>query len=71
MQTDYAGPTVEVIDPQTGEIRQAQIFVSVLGASSWTFAMSSFSQRLLDWIEGQTRTLSYFAGVPKRSSATI
>lgn len=25
MQTDYAGPTVEVTDPQTGEIRQAHL----------------------------------------------
>jgi transposase len=65
MQTDYAGPTVEVIDPQTGEVRQAQIFVAVLGASSLTFAMGSFGQRLPDWIEGQTRALSYFGGVPK------
>ncbi|MCP1845891.1 transposase [Bradyrhizobium sp. USDA 4538] len=65
MQTDYAGPTVEVIDPQTGEIRQAQIFVAVLGASSLIFAMGSFGQRLPDWIEGQTRALSYFGGVPK------
>ncbi len=65
MQTDYAGQTVEVIDPQTGEIRQAQIFVAVLGASSLTFAMASFSQRLPDWIEGQCQALSYFGGVPK------
>ncbi len=65
MQTDYAGPTVEVIDPQTGEVHQAQIFVAVLGASSLTFAMASFGQRLPDWIEGQTRALSYFGGVPK------
>ncbi|MCS3566913.1 transposase [Bradyrhizobium elkanii] len=65
MQTDYAGHTVEVIDPQTGEIHQAQIFVAVLGASSLTFAMASFGQRLPDWIEGQTRALAYFGGVPK------
>lgn len=64
MQTDY-GPTVEVIDPQSGEIRQVQIFVAVLGASSLTFAMGSFGQRLPDRIEGQTRALSYFGGVPK------
>lgn len=65
MQTDYAGQTVEVIDPQTGEVRPAQIFVAVLGASSLTFAMASFSQRLPDWIEGQTQALAYFGGVPK------
>jgi transposase len=65
MQTDYAGPTLEVIDPHTGEIRQVQIFVAVHGASSLTFAMASFGQRLPDWIEGQTRALSYFGGVPE------
>jgi transposase len=59
MQTDYAGPTVEVIDPQTGEVRAAQIFVAVLATSSLTFAMASFGQRLPDWIEGQTRALAY------------
>jgi transposase len=65
MQTDYAGPTIDVIDPKTGVIHQAQIFVAVLGASSLTFAMASFSQRLPDWIEGQVQALSYFGGVPK------
>src|ERR1700761_4750049 len=65
MQTDYAGPTVEVIDPHTGEIRQAQIFVAVLGASSLTFAMASFGQRLPDWLEGQNRAPSYFGGGPQ------
>ena len=35
---DYAGQTVPVVDPETGEVRQAQVFVAVLGASSYTFA---------------------------------
>ena len=35
---DYAGQTVPVIDRRTGEIRQMQIVVAVLGASSYTFA---------------------------------
>ena len=65
MQTDYAGQTAEVIDPRTGEIRQAQIFVAVLAASSLTFVCASFSQRLPDWIESQTKALAYFGGVPK------
>jgi transposase len=43
MQTDYAGHTLPVVD--TGVIRQAQIFVAVLGASSFTFAHASFSQK--------------------------
>lgn len=65
MQTDYAGQTVEVIDPETGEVHRAQIFVAVLAASSLTFAMASFSQKLPDWIAGQICALNYFGGVPK------
>ncbi len=39
--------------------------MAVLGASSLTFAMASFSQKLPDWIEGQCQALTYFGGVPK------
>ena len=35
---DYCGPTIGVVDGATGEIRSAQIFVAVLGASSYTYA---------------------------------
>jgi transposase len=65
MQTDYAGQTVPLIDPETGEITSAQIFVALLGASSLTFAMASLSQRLPDWIDGQCRALAYFGGVTR------
>ncbi len=65
MQTDYAGQTMEIVDPETGEIHDAQIFVAVLGASSLTYASASFTQRLPDWIAGQCQALAYFRGVPK------
>jgi len=65
MQTDYAGQTMEIVDPETGEIHDAQIFVAVLGASSLTYASASFTQRLPDWIAGQCQALAYFGGVPK------
>ncbi|SDI13180.1 Transposase [Mesorhizobium muleiense] len=65
MQTDYAGQTVPVIDPATGVIHAAQIFVAVLGASNLTFAFASFSLRLPDWIDGQVRALSFFGGITK------
>jgi transposase len=34
---DYAGDTVPITDPETGEVRQAQIFVATQGASSYTY----------------------------------
>ncbi len=65
IQTDYAGHTIPLTNPITGEITQAQIFVAVLGASSLTFAMASLSQKLPDWIEAQCQALSFFGGVTK------
>jgi transposase len=65
MQTDYAGHTIPLIDPKTGQIAQAQLFVAVLPASNLTFAYASLSQKLPDWIEGQVRALSFFGGVPR------
>ena len=39
---DYAGQTVPVVDPRTGEICEAQIFVGVLGASNYTYAEATW-----------------------------
>ncbi len=46
MFVDYAGQTVEIVDPKTGEMRQASIFVAVLGASNYTYAEATESQNL-------------------------
>jgi len=61
---DYAGPTVPIINPITGEIREAQIFVAVLGASNYTYAEATWTQGLADWIGAHTRAFSFFEGVP-------
>jgi transposase len=65
MECDYAGHTIPIIDPSTGEIRAAQIYVAVLSASQLTFSYASFSQKLPDWIEANQRAFSYFGGVTK------
>lgn len=62
---DDSGSTVPVIDRSTGEIRRAQIFVAVLGASSYTFAEATWSQSLPDWIAYNQRMLAFFGGVPQ------
>lgn len=62
---DYTGPTIEVIDPTTGEIRTAQIFVGVLGASNYTFAEATWDQQLPNWIGSHIRMFEFFGGVPQ------
>jgi transposase len=60
---DYAGQTVPVVDPQTGEIRQAQIFIGVLGASNYTYAEAHWSQDLPNWTGAHVRMFDFFGGV--------
>ena len=62
---DYAGQTVPVVNPETGEMWQAQIFVAVLGASNYTYAEAQPSQSLPHWIGGHVRALAFLGGVPE------
>lgn len=62
---DYSGDGIPIVDPQTGEIRLAQIFVAVLGASGYTFAEATLSQRLPDWIGSHVRAFEFFGCVPE------
>jgi transposase len=61
---DYAGPTVPVVDRLTGEVREAQIFVAVLGASNYTFVEATWTQGLPDWIGSHRRCFEFLGGVP-------
>ena len=61
---DYAGPTLRVHDPATGEVREAQLFVAVLGASNYTFAEATWTQGLGDWIGSHLRAFEFIQGAP-------
>ena len=63
---DFAGQTVEVVDPATGEVRAAQVFVAVLGASNYTYAEAVWTQSLPDWIGAHVRALEFLGGVPRQ-----
>jgi transposase len=62
---DYAGQTVPVIDAATGEIRRAQIFVAVLGASNYTYACATAAQGSADWVGAIIGALEFIGGVPR------
>jgi len=61
MFVDYAGLTVPVYDH--GTLREAQIFVAVLGASSYAYAEATWTQTLPDWTASHVRAFEYFGGV--------
>ena len=62
---DYAGQTIPVVDSQSGQIREAQLFLAVLGASSYIYAEATWTQSLPDWIGSHVRALEYLGGVPE------
>ncbi|HQZ72721.1 MAG TPA: IS21 family transposase [Anaerolineae bacterium] len=61
---DYAGLTMSVVDPDTGELREAQVFVHNLAASHYIYAEAQWSQSLPDWIGGHVRAHEHLRGVP-------
>jgi transposase len=61
---DYTGQTVPVVDPTTGEIREAEIFVACLGASHYTYAEATWTQALPDWIGSHIRCFEFLGSVP-------
>jgi len=64
---DFAGRTGAVVDAKTGEIIPVQIFVAVLGASSFTYAEAVWSQKLPDWIAAHVRAFAYFGGAARQT----
>jgi transposase len=64
MFVDHAGPTVPVVDRDTGVVQEASIFVAVLGASNYTFSEAVWKRDLPSWIGSHTRAVEFFQGVP-------
>lgn len=61
---DYCGPTIPVVNPETGELRRAQVFVATLGASNYTYVEAFPSQKAQYWLEAHANTFEHFGGVP-------
>jgi len=62
---DFAGDTMPYIDRETGEVKQAQVFVATLPYSNYTFLMAVPSQKSEDFLHALACGLAYFGGSPK------
>lgn len=63
MFVDYSGKRPEIVDRETGECIKVELFVAVLGASNYTYAEATRSQKSADWIWSHKRAFSFFGGV--------
>jgi transposase len=63
MFVDYSGKKPSIVDPKTGEVNEVELFVAVLGASNYTYAEATLTQRCPDFIASHQRAFRYFGGV--------
>ncbi len=62
---DFAGDTVPVVDPSTGEVFAAHVFVAQLGASNYLYAEVFPGEGTCAWVMGVRHALEFFGGVPR------
>src|SRR3954452_18917086 len=62
---DFAGDTIDVVDPLTGEAHPMKLFVAAMGASHYTYAEACASESLPDWIAVHANLFAFLGGVPK------
>ena len=61
---DWSGDGINIMDRETGEVKEAPLFVGVLGASGYTFAVVKESRELRHWTQCHIEMYEYFEGVP-------
>jgi len=63
MFVDFSGDTASYVDPATGEIVSAQVFVAVLGMSGMLYAEATRGQDLASWINAHVHAWEAYRGV--------
>jgi transposase len=62
---DYSGAKPSIFDPKTGERVEVELFVAVMGASNYTYAEVTATQRSADWIASHVRLVEFLGGTPR------
>ncbi|MHC2191375.1 transposase [Bradyrhizobium diazoefficiens] len=61
---DFAGDTIDIVDPLTGEVQPMKLFVAAMGASNYTYAEACPSESLADWIRAHVNLFTFLSGAP-------
>jgi len=68
MFVDYSGDKVPLVDPGTGEVSDAEVFVAVLGCSGLVYAEASLSQDLPSWLMAHVHAYEAYGGVAEATT---
>jgi len=62
---DFAGLTMPVTDPATGQVRTVQVFASAMGASQRIFAKAYEAQSLENWLGANCDAFEFYGALPE------
>jgi transposase len=62
---DYSGKKPTIVDRETGERIEVELFVAVMGASNYTYVEATVTQRSADWIASHVRLIEFLGGAPR------
>ena len=65
VEVDWAGDPAKLIDPDTGEITKAYIFVGVMTYSQYAYVEAFLDMKQKSWINAHVHMYEYFGGVAK------
>jgi transposase len=62
---DYTGKKLSIVDPDSGQVNPAEVYIATLGFSQYTYVEAVASQQKRDFIQGTGNAFDFFGGVPK------
>ena len=65
LYVDFAGEKLSILDADSGELREVEVFVAVLGCSQLTYVEAVYSQKKEDLIRACEHALHFYGGVPQ------
>ena len=65
VEVDWAGDTAKIIDPDTGEITDAFLFVGVMTYSQYAYVEAFINEKQRAWITAHVNMYDFFGGVAK------
>ncbi len=65
VEVDWAGDPAHIIDPDTGEVIDAHIFVGVMSYSQYSYVEAFINEKQQAWITSHVHMYEFFGGVAK------
>lgn len=66
MEVDWSGSTMALIDPLTGEVTKAHLFVAVLPYSQYAYAEATLDMKQNTWLQCHINAFNFFGGAAVR-----